>query len=64
MITGRTVLVIAHRLGSIVGSDNIVVLRDGRIAEQGRHDELLAADDVYAQMWRSHQGSADLEVTR
>jgi ATP-binding cassette, subfamily B, bacterial IrtA/YbtP len=64
LIAGRTVLVIAHRLGSITGSDNIVVLRDGRIAEQGRHDELLAADAAYARMWRSHQGSATLQVTR
>ncbi|MEZ0053526.1 ATP-binding cassette subfamily B protein IrtA [Mycobacterium sp. MAA66] len=64
LIAGRTVLVIAHRLGSIVGSDNIVVLRDGRIAEQGRHRDLLAADATYAQMWRSYQGSAELEVTR
>lgn len=64
LITGRTVLVIAHRLGSIVGSDNIVVLRDGRIAEQGRHDELLAAQGLYAQMWRSYQDSSELEVTR
>jgi len=64
LIAGRTVLVIAHRLGSIVGSDNIVVLRDGRIAEQGRHDELLAAQGLYAQMWRSYQDSSELEVTR
>lgn len=64
LIAGRTVLVIAHRLGSIVGSDNIVVLRDGRIAEQGRHGELLAAQGLYAQMWRSYQDSSELEVTR
>ena len=43
LIEGRTVLVIAHRLGSVVGADNIVVLDEGRVAEQGRHDELVRA---------------------
>lgn len=64
LIAGRTVLVIAHRLGSIVGADNIVVLRDGRIAEQGRHDDLLAQDATYSRMWRTHQGAGTLEATR
>ena len=45
---------IAHRLGSIVGADNIVVLNDGRIAEQGRHDELLQRGGQYARMWASY----------
>ncbi|MGE2723939.1 ABC transporter ATP-binding protein [Mycolicibacterium pulveris] len=54
LIVGRTVLVIAHRLGSIVSADQIVVLADGRIVEQGRHDELLAAGRQYARMWQSY----------
>ena len=48
---GRTTLVIAHRLSTIVNADEIIVLRDGRIAERGRHAELLAEDGLYAQMW-------------
>lgn len=64
LIAGRTVLVIAHRLGSIVGADTIVVLRDGRIVEQGTHEDLLTADAAYAQMWRSYQDSGRLETTR
>lgn len=52
LIAGRTVLVIAHRLGSIVGADNIVVLDAGRVVEQGRHDELLARGGRYAAMWQ------------
>ena len=47
----RTVLVIAHRLGTIRNADNIVVLKDGRVAEQGTHDELLAQGGQYAEMW-------------
>lgn len=51
LTAGRTVLVIAHRLLTIVGADQIVVLQQGQIAEQGRHDELLAAQGEYAKLW-------------
>ena len=47
----RTTLVIAHRLSTVVNADEIIVLRDGKIAERGRHHALLARHGLYAQMW-------------
>ena len=51
LFEGRTALLISHRLGSARMADRILVLRDGRIVEDGRHDDLLATGGVYAGMW-------------
>jgi ATP-binding cassette subfamily B protein len=59
---GRTTLVIAHRLSTVVDADEIVVLEDGRVVERGRHAELLARRGVYADMWRRQQEDARREA--
>lgn len=53
---GKTVIVIAHRLSTVVNADQIVVLQDGVLAETGTHKQLLARNRVYAKLWSHHQG--------
>ena len=55
---GRTTLVIAHRLSTIRSADRILVVEDGRIAEQGGHEALLSQNGEYASLWRTQNGKA------
>lgn len=55
LMRGKTVIMVAHRLTTIRDADQILVFDRGRLAESGRHDELLASDGVYARLWRNYQ---------
>jgi subfamily B ATP-binding cassette protein MsbA len=58
LMKGRTVLTIAHRLSTIRDAHKIIVLKDGVVAEEGTHDELVARSGVYAELWRVQTGGA------
>ena len=56
VMTGKTVIAVAHRLSTIARMDRLVVLDQGRIVEQGSHAELIARDGLYAALWRRQSG--------
>ncbi|KAB0679819.1 ABC transporter ATP-binding protein [Aureimonas leprariae] len=56
LMEGKTVIAIAHRLSTIASLDRLIVLDKGRIVEEGPHDQLLAADGLYAHLWRRQVG--------
>ena len=53
---GKTVIAIAHRLSTIAQMDRLIVMDQGKIAEQGTHDELVALNGIYAQLWQRQTG--------
>ena len=57
LMQGRTCIVVAHRLSTVASLDRIVVLRDGRVAEDGPHDQLIAAGGEYAGLWNRQTGA-------
>ena len=60
---GRTTLMIAHRLSTVMGADQILVMDGGRIVERGTHAQLLAAEGRYARMWRLQQQEPVFETS-
>lgn len=60
---GRTVIMIAHRLSTVVGADKILVMEEGHIVEQGFHQELTAAGGLYARMWADYNRAVQWKIT-
>ena len=59
---GRTVIIVSHRLSAVADADTTVVLREGRLVEQGSHAQLVAANGWYARQWRYQQLEASLDA--
>ena len=64
LANGKTVIMIAHRLSTVVNADCIYVVRDGQIEEAGTKDELCAKDGLFSKMWRDYQSSVEWKVAK
>ena len=62
LVKGKTVIMIAHRLSTICHADQIYVMENGRVAEQGNHESLLEQNGLYAKMWQNYQTSVEWKV--
>ena len=61
---GKTVIMIAHRLSTVIGADQILVMKDGEAVERGNHESLVKKDGLYARMWRDYQTAAKWKVEK
>ena len=62
LVKGKTVLIIAHHMRTVEGADKIVLLKDGKVAEQGSPEELLAKGGIYANMCKLQQQSGEWRI--
>ncbi len=63
LVKGRTVIMIAHRLSTVVGADMIIVLNEGKVVEQGSHEELLSKGGMYSRMWSEYNRSINWKIS-
>jgi len=64
LMKNKTVVMIAHRLSTVRGANNIVVVNDGKVVEQGTHEELLGAGGKYCDMWYTYTETASWSMTK
>jgi ATP-binding cassette subfamily B protein len=62
LAANRSTLIIAHRLSTVIHAQQILVMEDGQIVERGRHEQLLQANGLYAQMWRVQQSQSEITL--
>ena len=62
LVKGKTVLIIAHRMRTVEGADKLVLLKEGKVAEQGSPEELLAKGGIYAKMCKLQQQSGEWRI--
>ena len=60
---GRTVIIIAHRLTTVAGADQTLVLQEGRVVERGQHDDLIQRGGLYTEMWEAFTTASSMALT-
>ncbi len=63
LVSNKTLIMVAHRLSTIINADNIILVDKGRISAQGTHNELLSNSEIYSNMWKAHIGAVEWNMS-